>query len=76
MAKYTVQKGETLWEIARRTLPNMEGKQAVLAIFDKNWDALARRFWLPADVELEMPAEFDPSANPPFDPSANPPAKS
>jgi hypothetical protein len=73
MTTYKVSSGETLWNIAKRTLPDMDTHNAVVQLFDMNWEPLARRFWLPEGVELKMPAEFDPSANPPFDPSANTP---
>lgn len=68
---YHVESGDTLWNIAQRTLPQMDPKEAVLQLFELNWEPLARKFWLPAGVELRMPSEFDPSANEPFDPSAN-----
>lgn len=70
MAKYKVESGETLWNIAKQTMPG-DTKKAVVAIFERNWEPLARRFWLPADVELDMPDDFEPSGNVPFDPSAN-----
>lgn len=70
MANYKVEHGETLWNIAKRVLPNMDTHDAVVQLFDMNWEPLARRFWLPEGVELRMPDEFDPSANEPFDPSA------
>jgi len=71
VTNYKVKSGETLWDIAKRTLPNMNAHEAVVQLFDLNWEPLARRFWLPEGVELRMPADFDPSANEPFDPSAN-----
>jgi hypothetical protein len=71
--RYHVTSGENLWDIARRTLPNMDSKKAVMAVFDLNWDILAKRFWVPAGVDLTMPPNFDPSANEPIDPSANEP---
>lgn len=74
MANYKVEHGETLWDICKRTMPNMATKDAVVAVFEANWEPLARKFWMPEGTELKMPTEFDPSANPPFDPSANPPA--
>jgi Tfp pilus assembly protein FimV len=71
MAKtYHVEHGETLWNIAERTLPDMKRQDAVLELFKLNWEPLARRFWLPEGTELRMPAEFEPSGNEPFDPSA------
>jgi nucleoid-associated protein YgaU len=70
MENYKVKNGETLWDIAKRTLPDMDTHDAVVKLFDLNWEPLARRFWLPAGVDLRMPAEFDPSGNEPFDPSA------
>ncbi len=72
---YHVESGDTLWNIVERALPNMKPKDAVIEVFGLNWEPLARKFWLPAGVELQMPSEFDPSANPPFDPSANKGAK-
>jgi len=68
---YHVESGDTLWNIVQRALPSMNAKDAVVQVFELNWEPLARKFWLPAGVELQMPSEFDPSANPPFDPSAN-----
>jgi len=69
--QYHVNQGETLWDIVSRALPGMDRKDAVVEVFSLNWEPLARRFWLPAGIELKMPSEFDPSANQPFDPSAN-----
>jgi len=68
---YKVKQGETLWSIAEKALPGTKRQEAVLDLFELNWEPLARRFWLPEGTELKMPAEFDPSANEPFDPSAN-----
>jgi hypothetical protein len=68
---YRVQQGDTLWSIAEQRLPNMKTKDAVVELFERNWEPLAQRFWLPTDFELKMPDEFDPSANVVFDPSAN-----
>jgi nucleoid-associated protein YgaU len=65
--KITVESNETFWSIAQRELGD---PQRWIDIFVKNHRDLAKRVYVRAGTELEMPEPgFDPSAN--FDPSGN-----
>ena len=65
--KITVDKGETLWQLAEDHLGD---PKKWIDLFVKNQKVLAKRVYVRAGTELELPEPgFDPSAN--FNPSAN-----
>ena len=65
--KITVHASETLWGIAERELGD---GQKWIDLFVKNQKTLAKKVYVRAGTELELPEPgFDPSAN--FDPSGH-----
>lgn len=57
--RYHISVGETLWDIAKRELPEMKPKDAVVEIFRLNWEPLARKFWVPVGTDLKLPPKSE-----------------
>lgn len=62
--KIMVREGDTLWSIAHRELGNSARWPELVEL---NKELLARRAWLPADVDIALPVGEDP--NGPVEPS-------
>lgn len=56
---YHVNAGETLWDIAERTMGRGDRWTEIV---EANKELLGRRAWLPAGTDIKIPGGFDPSA--------------